>query len=192
MHLPFYTRARHVAGWPSCKYTHTCISQHTYRAVYTHTHLYKSVCIYMYTHTFKYMYMNICIHTRTRARNPLPDDWAVHTHTHLYKSVYIYIYTHTYTCKYANICTGWRRLIGSPKLEIIFHKRATKYRSLLQKMTYKDKGSYESSPPCIHTELCVHIHVYKSACMYIYIHICIYYIHTWIKTYTFTTIYMHE
>jgi len=44
--------------------------------------------------------------------------------------------------------TGWRRLIGSPKLQIIFHKRATKYRSFLRKMTYKDKGSYESSPPC--------------------------------------------
>jgi len=44
--------------------------------------------------------------------------------------------------------TEWRRLIGSPKLQIIFHKRATKYRSLLRKMTYKDKGSYESSPPC--------------------------------------------
>jgi len=46
------------------------------------------------------------------------------------------------------IGTGWRRLIGFPKLQIIFHKRATKYRSLLRKMTYKDKGSYESSPPC--------------------------------------------
>jgi len=45
--------------------------------------------------------------------------------------------------------TGWRRLIGSPKLQIIFHKRATKYRALLRKMTCKDKGSYESSPPCI-------------------------------------------
>jgi len=45
--------------------------------------------------------------------------------------------------------TGWRRLIGSPKLQIIFHKKATKCRSLLRKMTYKDKGSYESSPPCI-------------------------------------------
>jgi len=32
-------------------------------------------------------------------------------------------------------------------LQIIFHKRATKYRSLLPKMTYKDKGSCESSPP---------------------------------------------
>jgi len=44
--------------------------------------------------------------------------------------------------------TGWRRLIGSPKLQIIFHKRATKYRALLRKMNNKDKGSYESSPPC--------------------------------------------
>ena len=33
-------------------------------------------------------------------------------------------------------------------MQIIFHKRATTYRSFLRKMTYKDKGSYESSPPC--------------------------------------------
>jgi len=45
--------------------------------------------------------------------------------------------------------TGWRRLIGSPKWQIIVHKRATKYRALLRKMTCKDKGSYGSSPPCI-------------------------------------------
>jgi len=45
-------------------------------------------------------------------------------------------------------CRGWRRLIGSPKMQIIFHKRATKYRALLRKMTYKDKGYYESLPPC--------------------------------------------
>ena len=67
----------------------------------------------------------------------------------------------TYMSKVSTVCklktdgrdrtrypTGWRRLIGSPKLQIIFHKRATKYGSLLRKMTYKDKGSYESSPPC--------------------------------------------
>ena len=36
------------------------------------------------------------------------------------------------------------RLIGSPKLQIIFHKRATKYTSLLWKMTYKDKGLYST------------------------------------------------
>ena len=54
----------------------------------------------------------------------------------------------SYVCLGRLTHTGWRRLIGSPKLQIIFHKRATKCRSLLRKMTYKDKGSYESSPPC--------------------------------------------
>ena len=44
--------------------------------------------------------------------------------------------------------TGWRRPIGSPESQIIFHKRAIKYRSLLREMTCKDKGSYESSPRC--------------------------------------------
>ena len=46
--------------------------------------------------------------------------------------------------------TGWRRT-----LQIIFDKRATKYRLLLWKMTYKDKGSYESSTPCIQAYVCI-------------------------------------
>ena len=45
--------------------------------------------------------------------------------------------------------TGWRRLIGCIKLQIIFRKRATNYTALLRKMTYKDKASYDSTPPCI-------------------------------------------
>jgi len=57
-------------------------------------------------------------------------------------------WNHEYIIYHDDDDTGWRRLIGSPKLQIIFHKRATKYRALLRKMTYKDKGSYESSPPC--------------------------------------------
>ena len=61
---------------------------------------------------------------------------------------------------------GWRRLVGFPKLQIIFHKRATKYRSLLQKMTYKDKGSYESSPPCTDYRLC--LYMYTNIYIYIY------------------------
>ena len=54
--------------------------------------------------------------------------------------------------------TGWRRLIESPKLQIIFHKRATKYRSLSRKITQKHKGSYEFSPPCnttFHQCICI-------------------------------------
>ena len=44
--------------------------------------------------------------------------------------------------------TGWRRPIGCLKLQIIFRKRATNYRALLRKMTYGDKASCGSSPPC--------------------------------------------
>ena len=60
--------------------------------------------------------------------------------------------------KVAKSHSGWRRLIGSPKLQIIFHKTANKYRSLLQNMTYKDKGSYESSPPCKNARCTHHAH----------------------------------
>ena len=62
--------------------------------------------------------------------------------------------------------SGWRRLIGSPKLQIIFHKRATKYRALLLKMTCKDKGSYGSSPPCTLYGWVVSTHLF--VCAYIF------------------------
>jgi len=62
--------------------------------------------------------------------------------------------------------TGWRRLIGSLKLQIIFHKRATKYRSLLHKMTYKDKGSYESSPPCTFLSVYILYSRTKKSCVF--------------------------
>jgi len=44
--------------------------------------------------------------------------------------------------------TGWRRLIGCLKLQLIFRKRAINYRALVQKMICKDKASYGSSSPC--------------------------------------------
>jgi len=76
-----------------------------------------------------------------------------------------------------------RVLIGSPKLQIIFHKRATKYRSLLRKMTYTDKGSYESSTPCsarvlIHKRvnvcICIYTYIYTYIPIYVYIYAYIY------------------
>ena len=45
--------------------------------------------------------------------------------------------------------TGWRRPIGCLKLQIIFRKRATNYRALLRNMSYTDKTSCKSSPPCM-------------------------------------------
>ena len=53
--------------------------------------------------------------------------------------------------------TGWRRTIGCLKF---FRKRATNYRALVQKMTYEDKASYDSTPPCtLHEYTCIHIPV---------------------------------
>jgi len=75
-------------------------------------------------------------------------------------------------CFYINTSTGWRWLIGSSKLQIIFHKRATKYRSLLRKVTYKDKGSYESSQPCIHMLLLYKYEYPYVALIWIWISIC--------------------
>ena len=43
---------------------------------------------------------------------------------------------------------GWRRLIGCLKLQVIFHTRATNYRTLWREMTSTDRASYVSSPSC--------------------------------------------
>jgi len=45
-------------------------------------------------------------------------------------------------------CTGWQRPIGSLNLQVLLCKRASNDRALLRKMTYEDKASYDSTPPC--------------------------------------------
>jgi len=46
--------------------------------------------------------------------------------------------------------TGWRRLIGCLKFQVIFRKKATIYRALLRKMTYEDKASMTLRHPVAH------------------------------------------
>jgi len=66
--------------------------------------------------------------------------WGVHLR-YVWKYIYVsHIYMTLYQCCSNSVNpnswflhTGWTRLIGSPKLLIIFHKRATKYRSLWRK-----------------------------------------------------------
>ena len=44
-------------------------------------------------------------------------------------------------CLKNDICCYRVRPIGCLRLQVIFRKRATNYRALLRKMTYKDKAS---------------------------------------------------
>jgi len=52
--------------------------------------------------------------------------------------------------------TGWRRPTRCHKLRVIFRKRASNHRALLQKMTYKDEASCGSSPPCSFKYISLH------------------------------------
>ena len=72
--------------------------------------------------------------------------------------MYMCIYTYTY-------------------MQVIFGKRATNYRALLRKMTYKDKASYGFSPPCMCfmcacARMCACVHLYVSVCVYAYVCVC--------------------
>jgi len=109
--------------------------------------------------------------------------------------VYVFVYVCVSICTYVCVCvcvcgrvsagvyvcvysprTGWRRLIGCLKLQVIFCKRATNYRALLRKMTYKDKASYESSPPhilfCMCFSMCAHMCVSVRVCACASVGIC--------------------
>jgi len=97
----------------------------------------------MYVFKDVVMYIYSTVLWRACGLSPVLRMW-VYDHVYLCMHVCMHACMHVCTYRY----TGWRRLIGSPKSQIIFHKRATKYRLLLRKMPYQDKGAYGSSPPC--------------------------------------------
>ena len=83
---------------------------------------------------------------------------------------------------------GWRRCTERRTLQVSVRKRATNYRTLLQKETYKDQTSYASSPPCRRAVqraltltdssccdiwICVYVYVYLYVCIYIQIYVYI-------------------
>jgi len=150
----------------------------------------------VYVWYFQISSVYLYIHTRSSLVFSNIECVSIHTHSiHTrYRSSLVFSNTRSGIFKY-RVCiytecvwngTGWRRLIGSPKLKIIFHKRATKYRALLRKMTYKDKGFYEPSPPCIcrcmhSTNMFTFLQIYMGIFFentFIYIFIC-----TWIYIY---------
>ena len=124
--LHIYTRARACAHTHTHAHMHTCTHAHTHARTHPHTH----TRIHAHTHT--------CTH-----------------HTHAYIHTVIRLLSHTCVClshtyKHSPcLATGWRRPIACLISWITFRKLATNYRALLREMTYKDKASYGSSPPCI-------------------------------------------
>ena len=100
-------------------------------------------------------------------------------------------------------------------MQVSFRQRATNYRALLRKMTYKDKTSYGSSPPCsadakalqmalekflnmlrnfsvenflkcvYYIYTCIHIYIYQNIFIYMYI-----YVHIYIRMYIYIHIYI--
>jgi len=109
---------------------------------------------------------HICMHLYIRIYVHMP----IHTHTHINIHIHICIYSHPFllcwfifflklSLFYYGLLwvifvllwftTGWRTSIGCLISWITFLKSATHYRALLRKMTYKNKASHESSPPCM-------------------------------------------
>jgi len=143
----------YYASWPPCILipfssiidTHACI--HT-----SCIHTYIDACVHSCAHTYIHTYIHAYLHAYTNT-----NKHTTHKHAQMPRSLSgKHTHTHTHTHTHAHMCTAWRNLIGSPKLQIVFHKRATEYRSLVRKMTYKHKGSYESWPPCMHTHASVY------------------------------------
>jgi len=190
-----------------CTHKHTHAHAHTMRTrtrTYTQTHAYTQTYTYCDTVIFRTAYIhnartNTHTHTHTHTHNAHTHKHT-HTNTHILRHCHISHGIHT-QCMQLNItkilcdtvilnfngskgdlCAmhSWRqRLIGCVKLQVIFHKRATNYRALLQKMTYTDKASFDSTPPCtccytfvplcIHMRMCVYMHLYVYVSMYIYV-----------------------
>ena len=150
-----------------CTHTHKHI--HTYVCTHTEEYAYAYICIHtnMYAHTYAHVYIHIhtckyvwlylcmCIYKYCKMSHVI----CMNGTCHIYECVTSWIknrchiwmchFTHIDSQSLAECVTAYirirrRRLIESLKLQIIFRKTATKYRSLLRKMTYKDKGSYES------------------------------------------------
>jgi len=107
----------------------------------------------------------------------------------MYKCVYVCVCTRTTTSKVYT--RGWCRVIGCLKLQVIYRKRATNYEALLREMTYKDKASYDSTPPFIcrvqiSVCACKGSNVFACVCaIHMYVYICVY-----IQDYTYICVYM--
>ena len=122
-----------------CDFLHGCIHVYIYeciRADFCHQ-LCACMCKYTWYNECIYMNLYVCMYVRVDF-----CPW-----------IRACMCTYTWYC-IREYDTGWRRHIGCLKLLVMFRKRATNYRALLRKLTYKDKASYDPTPPCM--ILCVY------------------------------------
>ena len=121
--------------------THTQLTTHTPHNTNTSQHT------QLTTHTTHYTHNPL--HTHLTTHTPHSTHTSQHTHltTHIVHDSQHASHIRTNIRKHLSR-TGWQRCIGCLKLQVFFRKRATNYRDLLWKLTYNDKASYESSPPC--------------------------------------------
>ena len=68
---------------------------------------------------------------------------CVHRHIRIFNTSLSYLHMNESCLSYYRLAKTY-----SLKLQVIFRKRATNNRAFLRKMTYKDKASYDSTPPC--------------------------------------------
>ena len=143
--------------------------------MYIYIYIYVNIFVYIHVNIYRYICMRvfICIFKRIC----------------MYESILHWSQTCEFYTLYSYIYTGWRRLIGSPKLQIIFHKRANKYRSLLRKETCKLRRRRHLCPTpqtfvalrneYTHTNIHIHKHTHTHAHTHTHTHI-----YTHIHTYT--------
>ena len=100
-----------------------------------------------------YIYIYICIHVYvafilgTVDRDSMYIYVCVHIYTYI-AFILVTVARHSGSPYTPTYDTGWRECIGCLKLQVCFRKRATNFRGLDPKMTYKDKASYVVTPPC--------------------------------------------
>jgi len=132
------------------------------RTISTYIELYMNIYFsYIYSQVLTLMCLSIC----TWLYMYIFIYMRYSSHTYMYSQVQIerhriYIRSHL-MC----LATGWRRLTGCLKLQVIFRKRATYSRALFLKMAYEDKSSYDSASLCI----CTCLYMYENYIAYIHI-----------------------